>query len=75
MDTEIILKRKITDEDKVWLERLRAEIEPKYSTLERLDIDLIEEKEFHEPQKEQALSPAEILAEKLREMGVNLDDL
>ena len=49
MDTEIVIKRKITDEDKAWLKKVKAEIEPKYPTLERLDIDLIEEKEFNEP--------------------------
>ncbi|MGB3642792.1 MAG: nucleotidyltransferase domain-containing protein [Rivularia sp. (in: cyanobacteria)] len=49
MDTEIIIKRTITDEDKAWLKKVQAEIESKYPTLERLDIDLIEEKEFHQP--------------------------
>jgi predicted nucleotidyltransferase len=53
LDTEIIIKRKITDEDKAWLKKVKAEIEPKYPTLERLDIDLIEEKEFDEPGIEQ----------------------
>ena len=49
MDTEIIIKRTITDEDKIWLKEIKAEIESKYPALERLDIDLIEEKEFDEP--------------------------
>jgi hypothetical protein len=46
MDTEIIIKRKMIDEDKAWLKEIKAEIESKYPTLEQLDIDLIEEKEF-----------------------------
>ena len=49
MDTEIIIKRKISDEDKAWLNQIKAEFEPKYPQLEQLDIDLIEEKEFNEP--------------------------
>lgn len=49
MDTEIIIKRKITDEDKAWLKEIETEVESKYPTLEQLDIDLIEDKELENP--------------------------
>ena len=49
MDTEIIIRRKISDEDEAWVKKIKGEIEPKYPALERLDIDLIEDKEFDEP--------------------------
>lgn len=48
MDTEIIIKRTITDEDEAWVKKIKAEIEPKYPALEQLDIGFIEKKEFKE---------------------------
>ncbi|MBF2017624.1 MAG: nucleotidyltransferase domain-containing protein [Rivularia sp. T60_A2020_040] len=49
MDIQIILKRKVSDEDEAWINKVKSEIEPKYSALERLDIGLIDVKELDEP--------------------------
>ena len=46
MDTQIFVNRKITNEDKAWLEKIRTKTEFKYPKLERLDIDLVEDKEL-----------------------------
>lgn len=46
MDTQIFINRKITNEDKAWLEKIRTETEFKYPKLERLDIDLVEDKDL-----------------------------
>ncbi|MEH2015771.1 hypothetical protein [Nostoc sp.] len=49
MDTQIILRRSITEEDNAWAKELKYEIEPYYPMLYRLDLDFIEEKEFDNP--------------------------
>ncbi|MGF1672483.1 MAG: hypothetical protein ACFCUV_02225 [Rivularia sp. (in: cyanobacteria)] len=49
MDTEIIIKRKVRDEDEAWINKVKSEFEPKYPALERLDIGLIEIKDLDQP--------------------------
>lgn len=48
MDTVIILKRNVIDEDEVWEKGIKAEFEPKYPLLSILDIGCMDEKEFNE---------------------------
>ena len=42
MDTVIILRRAITDNDEVWEKEIKDEFEPEYPKLERLDLSCME---------------------------------
>ncbi len=48
MDTVLILRRNIIDEDEAWEKEIKAQFEPKYPMLSLLDISCIEEKELNE---------------------------
>jgi hypothetical protein len=52
IDTMIVLKRDVIDEDEVWEKGIKVEFEPKYPMLSLLDISCIEEKELNEPDAE-----------------------
>ncbi|MBW4566868.1 MAG: nucleotidyltransferase domain-containing protein [Tolypothrix carrinoi HA7290-LM1] len=52
MDTVVILRRGITDDDEAWEKEIKDEFEPQYPKLERLDISSMEEKEFDDPKAE-----------------------
>jgi predicted nucleotidyltransferase len=42
MDTVVILRRGITDDDEVWEKEIKDEFEPQYPTLKRLDLSCME---------------------------------
>ncbi len=52
MDTVVILRRDITDDDEAWEKEIKDEFEPQYPKLERLDLSCMEEKEFDDPKAE-----------------------
>jgi hypothetical protein len=52
MDTVVILRRGITDEDEAWEKETKDEFEPEYPILSSLDLSCMEEKEFDDPKAE-----------------------
>lgn len=52
INTEIIIKREVTNEDEAWTKEIRKEFEPIYPSVYRIDLDILSESELNSPQAE-----------------------